>query len=148
MVIRLLCKLPCTGGAERAGSSSREAGGSVGIVCTFLFDPFRLQSHISLSWSTCVWLLTGFLLAPATFCRRQGLRGCLLSYMGELVQMKIQLFWLFGLLFSTANSLICISVWPCKCHVGGGNAVCRNSWALASLKTVVIQFLQCWWLNR
>lgn len=34
------------GGAARAGSSSREAGGSVGIVCTFLFDPFRLQSHI------------------------------------------------------------------------------------------------------
>lgn len=40
------CKLTCMRGALRAGSSSREAGGSVGMVCAFLSDPFRLQSHI------------------------------------------------------------------------------------------------------
>jgi len=29
-----------------AGSGSGEAGGSVGMVCSYLFDPFRLHSHM------------------------------------------------------------------------------------------------------
>lgn len=129
-------------GVARAGSSSREAGGSIGIVCIFLFDPFRLQSHVRFK------LIHMYAAADSISPRPSHI--LLPLVLGRLL---VELYEGTG---PNEHLTFCCLSWFSAEQVPSSVSACGHvnvvpevgmlsaatAWALAWLKTIIIQYLQ------
>lgn len=130
--------------AARAGSSSREAGGSVEIVCTLLTDPFRLCSHIHFKSIHVCAAADSTSPRPSHLPPARGLGGHLLIYGGAAPNENLT--------FCSSSGWLSAGKWfsffPPLCHkrrAGGESAALGLGFSLAQSWC---RAFRCEWIRR